>query len=605
MPRALRMLSVVGLAATAVVVVVSLAGPGLFLARRMGWDAEETLAAAPLLSILAIGMARFGFFLVGRTEGAGWALLAACAVLLVLAAPEALRLWSDAGARRAFAALALLAAYLLLLHATVRNYGGANWTVDWLEHFERARFWLGGKPTTATFVGSTVPARPPLLNLFACQILSLGGHTFAVYQIAVTLAAACAFGPLLLLARAFSGHGSRAGTTAGGAQAGPPVTLRLPLVLAAWLMLQPMFVENACYPMTKQVSVAFILAAAAFYLRGLAERCGRRLAAAALFAGGALLTHYSALPYVALLGGHLVVSGWARRGRRARDLVWAAAIPAAVIAPWLGWVAWTYGPASAVTTTATWKDAARYEGGSQIAKEALNLYDTIVPPFVRGEGMDLRGPSVRWGGLREAAFLAYQSNALIAFGSAGLVLLIVTLVRARRGGRSPDAAFWIGWAFAGLLGITLHGAREVRGLAHLTLQPVVLAGVAYLTANATRWGPVLRAIATIGLAIDALLGIALHFWLQGYPMDLPPGWTGPFRLSAVDLEIGFASTNWMLKRDNGLTFLGDLLAPTAPWPALAAAFLAAAMLMTIIGRNPHRHLKIPQSSSSPQNIADA
>jgi len=48
--------------AAALVAAVMLAGPGLFLLRRARWSVEEILAAAPALSLVVVGLARFAIF---------------------------------------------------------------------------------------------------------------------------------------------------------------------------------------------------------------------------------------------------------------------------------------------------------------------------------------------------------------------------------------------------------------------------------------------------------------------------------------------------------------------------------------------------------------
>jgi hypothetical protein len=575
------------LATAALVCAILIAGPGFVLLRRSGWEPEEVLAAAPGLSILVVGMARFALFAAGALEAAGWIITGACVLLAILpvrdalaaiAGPAATAAGPGAGppaggtsapaAHRALAAAALVAGWVLSLTALIRNYGAGNWNTDWVEHFQRARFFLGWQPLDTTFVGAALPARPPLFNLFAAQVMTAAGGGYEVYQVTAVLVALLGFFPVLLLAREFA-----------------PRAARLPWAVAGFLMLSPMFVENAAYPWTKQTAAWMVIAATALYLRARRSGDAGRMVAAFALAAGGVLVHYSAGPYALFLGAHYLVATFRGRARRGRELAAIAGVAAVVIVPWLAWCAAVYGPAAAATTTSSWRDAGAYTGTSHAAKIILNIRDTIVPDFLRGVSSDARPTGMTWGRVREMAFMAYQSNLLLAPGILGVALLVIDLSRRRgtRGWPPPGRGFWGGFVLAGLvLGIAAHGARDRLGLAHLVLQPVVLAVTAYLAAAFVSWGPRLRTLAIGGLAFDLAFGIALHFWLQAYPLDLPAAWRGPLGLTGSDLFIGFTEANWILKRDGGLGFLGDRAAGVAPLLAFVAAAFAAGAFAALV-----------------------
>ena len=182
--------------------------------------------------------------------------------------------------------------------------------------------------------------------------------------------------------------------------------------------------------------------------------------------------------------------------------------------------------------------------------------------------------------------MAYQSNLFFALGAAGVALLAIDRRRRRgRGPAEPGAAgtvFWIGFAAAGLAAIAGFGARDAHGLAYLSLQPVVLVAIAWLTTRFAAWPGWMCAIALAGLAIDSLLGIALHFWLQSYPLDLGNGWRGPLGLTSNDLLIGTTLDNWSLKTQHKVEFAGDLMAGWAPAMALLLLPLAAAGFVLLV-----------------------
>jgi hypothetical protein len=553
----------IGLVEAALLIVVAVAAAGVLIARRTGWKAEEVLAAAPGVALLATGGIRFAFYVLELAPIADVVIWGAFALGVVFGARHLLDAARSAVVRRAIASWALLAVWVIALGFLVRNFGAGNWNTDWIEHFLRARFFLGGQPYDQRFIGAVVTARPPLVNLAAAEVMAFAGRGFPVYQMTMLLTALMGFFPLLLLAREFA-----------------PRARRLPETLAAWLMFSPMFVENATYTWTRQVAAWLVIAATAFYLRGRRIGDARRITFAFLLAAAAVLAHYSAATYAWFLGIHYLIATWPGRPRAWRELAAIAGVVALMLGPWIAWSALVYGPGALLTTTAAYRDAQRYEGPSHLAKVALNIRDTIVPNFVRGESADARGAPTDWGGLRERAFMAYQSNLFFALGTAGAALL--ALDRLRRRGRVPaepgaaGAIFWIGFVAAGFAGIAGNGAREPLGLAHLSLQPVVLLAIAWLASRYAGWPGWMRVIALAGLTLDLLLGIALHFWLQSYPLDLGHDWRGPLGLELNDLMIGTTLDNWGLKVQHNLEFAGDLMAGWGPAQALLLLALAAA-----------------------------
>lgn len=367
----------------------------------------------------------------------------------------------ERGAQRAaLAAAGLLAAWIAVLTCLVRNYGAGSNTTDWMEHYLRARFFFGGQPFTRTFVGAALAGRPPLLNLFAAQVLELTGGRYPQYQAAVGVASIAGFFAVLLLARSFADAGRRDAPSPSGA------ALVLAPVAGAWLMFNPMFVENATYPWTKAVAAWMVIAAAAFYLRGRRAADSSRVVTAFAIGAGAILTHYSAGPYVAFMAGHYLVGEWRARPGRGRELAAAAAVAAVILAPWLLFITAVYGPGAAITATASYRDAAAHEEGPHLVKLVLNIRDTIVPNFARGVSTDARARLSTWGGVREPTFMAYQSNLLAGPGVAGLALLAAALWSSRRRpagvGGAGDAVFWTGFVLAGVVvGIAAHGGLSL------------------------------------------------------------------------------------------------------------------------------------------------
>jgi hypothetical protein len=212
-----------------------------------------------------------------------------------------------------------------------------------------------------------------------------------------------------------------------------------------------------------------------------------------------------------------------------------------------------------------------------------------------------------------------------------LWILAGRLLRSRA---SPEIRFWrIFVPLAVLLGVATHGGRDLFGVTHVTLQPVVLLGVTLLAANAARLPRLARGVLLVGCVLDFAFGIALQHqvesfentatqqtfdpdpvvrndalglewresgalsrtawrnWYvkQAYPLlsrqleratHLPPARAARL-VEAVQPEIERQVQNdqrswggWFARHDRRVTFLGDLLAG-APANALRAALLAA------------------------------
>src|SRR5262245_20775803 len=193
---------VASLALVPIFVGLSVFGPGFLLVRRAGFRPRETAAAAIALSILFVGLVSFGFGVLCAPQAWRVLLLAACAAATFAAIPAVADLLRrDAEARSALAWFGILALWGVALQATVRNYSGGNIVYDWLDHYERARFFLGWQPVDKLFSGALLAARPPLMNAFAAQVLAITRTRFAGFELTAALLGLLAYFPILLVAR--------------------------------------------------------------------------------------------------------------------------------------------------------------------------------------------------------------------------------------------------------------------------------------------------------------------------------------------------------------------------------------------------------------------
>jgi hypothetical protein len=573
---------------TPLVLAVSAAGPGAWLLRRRGWSLLERAAAVPAASILAVGLVSFGLGVARLHPWLRFALAAACTVPACLVAPAiASALRGSAEARRGLAALLLLAAWLLALAALVRNFSGGNWYGDWSEHYERSRFFFKLQPWDTRFLGYLLPARPPLMNAFAAQILAVTGGRYAVYQATATLWASLTFLPALLLARLWAG--------------GP----RLAPTVAVLLGFQPMFVANADYPWTKMQAAFFLLLAIVFYVRGWREEDGSRLLFAAACGAGALLTHYSTLPALVFLAAHAAFALLPRRRFARRALLPAAALGLALLAPWFLFSLAVYGSGATAASAAESTGKALPDAGSNVAKIALNIRDTIVPHLLRGVPSDPRIEGRSWGALRDTAFTLYTRNLPFALGVLGLPLLLFCAAAARRappGPAPPDGrGFWLGLALWNVVaGLAVYGGRDPLGLAYSAQQPVVILAAAYLASRFASFPRPVRLLAAAGAVFDLLFGVLLNAFMQTRTPDVHADWRGPLGLRYADLQIGLGAWNWDMKTSAGYAFIADRLGG-AVWLAGAAvvalATAGAVWLLREARRDPDQSSRSTSASS--------
>ena len=559
----------------------------------------ETLACLLLILGMAVGLSRpfIGLFRLSPAEGlvggaaAGlvtawliaWAVFAAGAPLSWYWLPIVLSLGAlaidrrriasmlrDRDAADLFAGQCLVTGWCTGWLAFVRSHSGGAWLDDWLEHWQRALFFLRQWPTHELFISTyLLPARPPLANVLTAVLLQATRADYAQFQVAMAGLCSLAYLPVGLLALRFGGR-------------------RAVRVAAVLVMLSPLFMQNATYPWTKLSAAFFILAGLYFFLRVRDGGPGSTGAAylCAVCLAGAVLTHYSAGPYAAAIAASWIATGLVRGWERRFILttVGAAALGAALLAPWFLWSGAVYGwhdtflSNSSVTSLNRW-------AGSHAAKVLLNLRDTLVPSQVRGFSGQLMRETSPWGSLRDNAFLLYQVNLPFALGSVGVFALAREAARMWRASASRDRMFWtlLITGFV-VLGVAVYGDRERYGIAHICMASVVLLGISFIASCwdglETAWKWALGA----GLLVDFCLGIALQFAVEDYAIDR---WLGPGR-SLPEMAASYnvvAQANLTEKIIAHLAYFADIL-PTPP--ALVLALLGLILLLALLRAAPRR-----------------
>jgi hypothetical protein len=504
--------------------------PGFFLIRRFPWNPLEKLCGSIGLSLILLYLACWAIYVLAPAiQPAGYfAVSAICAALAVAA-------WRDLGAllgiarvRRALAGFGFLTVWSFLVLAMIRVYSGCGWTVDWLEHFQRSLFFLQRFPVNTTiYPGYQLPARPPLMNVLGAFFLGQAGDRFEVFQAVFLVLNLLPFLACCLLLPALAGKGQRLGKWA-------------VLPLAGIFAMNPRLMESAAYTWTKALAAFFVILAIPLYLAALRKSDSRRMIAAFLALSAGFLAHYSAGPYLVILTLHYLYTAFRKRGANFKEMGAIAGLCGLLLSTWFGWSLAVYGVRTTAASNTAVTDAQKYQG-PVVEKIAGNLFDTVVPLILRDPGAALAAfdqPNTA-GLIRDNAFVVYQTNLVFGLGAVGgplAVLLLLGLLRRRDG---AERSFWLMLIpSAVVLGIAVIGERDINGLAHLTLLPLEIVGLAWLAANfcRRRW---VAYLILAGALVDFPLGVMLQARVEN--MENRPGHTVFTGLSFENGEFALGS----------------------------------------------------------------
>ncbi len=534
------------------------------IAGRLGLGATEGLVAGAALSLIAAWGIAWVVFISGAPLAWYGLIPALAAAGLLLGWRSAVRVLEDPAARDLAWGQVILTGWCVAWLAFVKVHTGGAWTGDSFEHWERARFFLRQWPRDRLFIEYYIlPARPPLANVLTAAFMRMTAVDYAHFQVITTALCSLAFLPVGLIA---------------GRLGGRPAA-RMAGVL---LMLSPLFVQNATYPWTKLEAVLFILTGLYFFLRVRDRDAGSPTAAVlcALSLGGAVVTHYSAGPYVVVIAAAWIAIGFGRAwdGGFLRLTLLCVGAGACVLAPWFVWSVADYGWRGTFLSNSTVSMVAK-NPGNPLLDMVLNVRDSLVPPQVRGFNGKIFIQSSRWGALRDQCFLVYQLNPLLALGCVGWIVVLREAFRAARAASRRDRLFWSAM-IAGffLVSFTTYGDRDHYGIGHICLQSLVLLGLAFL---ASRWqglGRPWRVALAAGWAVDFCLGIALQFAVEDFALDrwLTPG----LNIMQVSKTYTLISQENLLEKFmTHLAYFADLL-PTPPATVLVllGALLSLALL---------------------------
>lgn len=531
-------------------------GPGLLLVRHSAWRPLERLCAAVGASILLAFLECFAIYLSEPSSAAYWLVPAVGLVCAWVARSELRRLFRDAQVRAAVMGYGLLALWCLTLLALVRNYGGGGWSSDWLEHYQRSLFFLEHRSIAAPIQPGNylLTARPPLFNLIGTMVLACTGKSFPTFQITATLLNTLLYLPVTAFALRFAGAAAPSESSVTESRQDRPCrTQALPALVLVAMMANPFIVTGATYSWTKLLTAYFVLVGLYFYVRWMETGALVDVLAAfgALTVG--LLTHYSAGPYVAVLGAHFLFRRLWQQRRPLRTLLALTALCVPLLACWFGWAIWQFGLVETFTSNTSVTAAKVLSPGQNLLKILSNALATVVPHPLRDVRWIFLQPSAL-GTVRDYFFLIYQTNVLFMLGSTAWVCCLQLALRSWRtpaGGRPSRRLFWLSYTLSALvLGIVVVGEPEEFGLGHICPPALVPLGFAFLAFGYTKLGGWQRLLLMTGLVLD-LEFIALQFYLQHLSWSLTsPG----YGLSH------FVRGQFSTKAYYGLEFLGDVMA---------------------------------------------
>jgi hypothetical protein len=467
--------------------------PGFLIVRRLRWTPLEKLCGAVGLSVLLLYLAAWATYCFGphdqRPVFRGIAV--AAALCGVFCWRDTVRLFRAFRVRQTALAFAAFLVYTFALLAMIRVYSGAGWSGDWGEHFQRTLFFLDRLPTNVKInLYYVLPARPPMQNVLAAFFLGATADRFELFQVTFAFLNALVFLPCVLIVPAL-GMGRR----------------RRVLPILFLLAASPVVMENIVYTWTKSLTAFYVVLAISLYLAAWRKNEPSRTAAAFLALAAGTLVHYSAGPYLLFLALHFLIRFLRTRPIRWREFA-AAAIPAAlVLATWLGWSFHVYGAKTTLASNTAVTSAAPSKL-ENLGKIGGNLYDTIVPGWLRGEAGNWSQPN-SGGVLRDYSFIFYQLNLIFAMGLLGGPLIVWLAARKLlRRATARELNFWRALVpFCLVVGIAVVGERDNNGVPHLTLLALEVLGLCFLASVLPKFGHSMRILVVAFCCVDFAIGV--------------------------------------------------------------------------------------------------
>jgi hypothetical protein len=485
-------------ALTLPLLVVCCFAPGFFFLRWPRWSPMEKLCGSIGLSLILLYLSSWFFFWFapGMQTAGFYGVSIVSVVLGFISRKDILRLIQSFRVRHALFGFSFLLLWTLVILSMIRHYSGAGWGMDWMEHYQRALFFLYHFPANTPIVTNyALSARPPMMNVLGTFFLAQTGNRFESFQVAFAFLNLLVFLPCCLILPALAG----------------PRKLRVtPLMIL--FVLSPIVMEAATYTWTKSLTAFFVVLGFWFYLVGWRKKDFGRMAAAFVALSAGLLVHYSAGPYCAFIGLHYLLCVFWKRERKWKELTIIGAACLLLLFSWFGWSIATYGVQVTFGSNSSIQSSHAY-AGSSLHRIGANIYDTVVPRILREPSTRHEWDQPRFAAtIRDNFFILYQSNLIFSMGLTAGPLILWLLYRAfrRADGRSAERRFWLAMIpFCVVVGIAVVGERDYWGVAHLTLFSLEILGISFLAASFPL--PRMAGLALmIGCTADFLFGVFLQ-----------------------------------------------------------------------------------------------
>lgn len=497
--------------------VVCSVGLGIGIARRIVRKPRLILPIAIGLSGIVLYLAAWVIFVSHISWQWSYAVTGLAVLGLILDRRELRRIFLNASARGMLLAWLVLELWVVLLELYIRHW--AIWVNDWLEHYDRAKFFLQHWYAYSVVQGNyLITARPPMMNVIESLFMAQTGPGYEFFQVVSAFFNVTLFIAVAALAAEWTGK-------------------KVALATAALLALNPWFIQNSTYTWTKLYCAFYVVLGVWLYWRSfrpqINQKSSRRLRSLSLvmLAGGCVV-HYSAAIYAVFLAVHDLIHG---RGQFKRIFAtWF--VCAALMATWFGWAWVVYGFTNMAGTNTTVTDAKKYPPRELIENFEQNAVYSLVPREIWQPNFATIGLMSQHNTLSQvsdAIFMIYEPALLLAWGLGGAFAMgwslwkwgkyIYTNIFARPP-RDPRirphrlrSSFWIAFLLWGYIAGLLSDTSQVPyygGVAHILFQPIVWIGMAWLISAllcAPSW---LARVWAAGLVIDAAW-LLLHIGLQG------------------------------------------------------------------------------------------
>ena len=459
---------------TLILLVVCCFAPGFLFVRRLRWSGLEKLCGSVGLSLVLLWLGAWAMYVFSIPSGhAGFGIL--CGAAAIAGAKDTWLLFRNPRVRRAVLGFAFLLAWTLVILAIIRNYSGAGWANDWLEHFQRTLYFLHRFPTgTPVFGYYLLPARPPMMNVLAAFFLGVTADRFEIFQLVFAFLNLLVFLPCCLML---------------------PVVAKVRririLPLLGIFAMNPAIMQNATYTWTKSLTAFYVILAVYLYLSAWRKRDALRMTAVFVALAAGLLVHYSAGPYCVFFALHYLVVVWRTRPGKVREFVAIALASGVLMLTWFGWSIATYGAKITFGSNTSVNSPTPFKG-SAVEKISGNIFDSVVPRVLwdQSAGNVLQQPYAP-ANLADYIFIVYQTNLIFSMGLAGGPLVVWSVITAFRRKQQPasERKFWA-WLIASvsLVGLAVVGERDLLGAAHLTLIPIEVLGLTLLASRASIHG---------------------------------------------------------------------------------------------------------------------